>query len=264
MKLNSLWASLFIFLILGSLPLHAEVAVEDSILQGRIDFLNGKSAKINGPNCWNAATYVAGLSRGIHHTVGSEFAFLLESPLCQNVPLENMQKGDIVALRRFDSKGRLLPWAMLSEVHGYTYLGNGMGFTKNGVEMSAPYQMQSRADILDFYKSSERRNCKINGLDFKNCNLRETAYRCTDFETYMKSQGGLKPLEKNVLQKLTWFEQHLQAQVLFGQALNFNKDKALEELTQDIENLKSQKSSEFVTDYFEMRLESLSFVFTNQ
>lgn len=228
-----------------------------ALMQGKLEFLNGKNAKSSGPNCWNSATYLAGISEGLHHTYGSEFAFLLGSPLCKNIPLEQMQKGDIVALRRFDRNGKLLPAAFLSEVHGYTYLGDGKGLSKNGVDASAPYVMQDTKDILQFYKSSEYKNCKINGLERQDCNLKETAYRCTDIETYAQSRGGLTVFERDILQRISLLEKHVQSELFYGQKLTIDKEKMIAALEKDIEKLKDFGSSDFMLDYFQARLDSL-------
>ncbi|KYG63257.1 serine protease [Bdellovibrio bacteriovorus] len=231
-----------------------------ALLKGRIDFLKNSTARQEGPNCWNSSTLLAGLSQGVHHTFGSEFAFLIESPLCQSVNLDQLKAGDIVAFRRVDQKGRLLPAAFLSEVHGYTYLENKKGFTKNGVMPSATYQEQSTEEILNFYRSSEGRNCKLNGLDRKDCILKEFAYRCTDIETYMSTQGGLNIFEKDVLLRLSSLEKHLQAYYLHGQEIQFDKDSMLKKIQSNIDILKSQGSKEFVIDYFEMRAHSLDYI----
>lgn len=229
-----------------------------ALLQGKMDHLNGNFAKKAGPNCWNASTYLANMSEAVHHTLGSEFAFLIESPLCKNVPLENMQKGDIVALRRFDKIGKLLPATFLSEVHGYTYVGDGKGFTKNGVNESAPYQIQSTNEILQFYKSSEYKNCKMNGIDRQHCNLKEVAYRCMDLETYMSAKGGLNIYERELISKISNLEKNTQATLLYGQNISFDIAKVAEGLQKEIEGLKNLGSSDFVIEYFEMRLESLN------
>ncbi|WP_374029627.1 S8 family serine peptidase [Bdellovibrio bacteriovorus] len=237
------------------------VDLKAALLKGKMDFLKGRFAKSDGPNCWNSSTYLAGLAKGVHHTYGSEFAFLMDSPLCENVPLEQMQKGDIVALRRFDRHGRLLPAAFLSEVHGYTYAGEGLGFTKNGVHRNAPYELQTREEIFRFYKSSEARNCKMNGLDRKDCNLKELAYRCIDFETYMKAHGGLNVFEKDVLYRISLFEKHLQSELLLGQKSPLSREQALRAIQQALAHLKQGGSSAFVLDYLESRVESLDTVF---
>lgn len=229
-----------------------------ALLQGKIDHLLGNYAKKGGPNCWNSATYLANISEAVHHTLGSEFAFVIDSPLCKQISKEEMKKGDIVALRRFNKSGKLLPAAMFSEVHGYTYLGDGKGFTKNGVTETAPYQIQTTAEIFNFYKSSESKNCKMNGIDREHCNLKEVAYRCTDFETYMSKKGGLNVFERDVLFKISNLEKNMQAKLLYGQIISLDFDKVIKAVQEDIENLKTAGSSELVTDYFEARLESLN------
>ena len=133
---------------------------------------------IEGPNCWNEATFVAGLLKEVRHTPSVEFAEIIESSLCKEVPFEKAELGDIVALRRFDRHGNLLPHPQFSEIHGYTYLNQTMGFTKNGTMAEAPYQEMSHQDIFQFYKKSEYTACKQVGLDRPDCNMKAVVFRC--------------------------------------------------------------------------------------
>ncbi|WP_374027903.1 S8 family serine peptidase [Bdellovibrio bacteriovorus] len=228
-----------------------------ALLKGKMQKLEGRSAQLEGPNCWNSATYLAGISRGIHHTVASEFANVLESPLCTPVSRAEAQTGDIIALRRVNRNGRVLPAAFASELHGYTQLGSGMGFTKNGVMPQAPYEVQNTEHIFNKYRSSNGRECKKLGIEPQDCRLVEMAYRCQTLESYMKAHGGLSVWEQEIQTALDRAEKELEERFLNGKPTN--ADFSLQEIADRIQGLKSHGSTQMVIDYFESRLDSLEF-----
>lgn len=221
--------------------------------------LKNRKAALEGPNCWNSATYLAGLSQGVHHTYASEFANLLGSELCKSVPLEQAEAGDIIALRRINRNGRLLPAAFASEVHGYTLISTGLGFTKNGVSAKAPYEEQPMDQIFNKYRSSNHRDCKQFGIESRDCKLTEMAYRCETLESHMDRRGGLTPLEREALRLLKAVEKNEEQRMLEGQTGSLNKVPVLEKVAAIVETLKSQGRPAVVTDYLESRIESLEF-----
>ncbi len=233
------------------------VDLKAALLKGKIKKLQGRSAALDGPNCWNASTYLAGISKGIHHTVGSEFANVLESPLCTQISREEAQAGDIVALRRVNRKGKVLPAAFASEVHGYTHLNSGIGFTKNGVMPQAPYEVQSSEHIFNKYRSADGRECKKLGFERQDCRLVEMVYRCQTLESYMNARGGLNVFEEDIQLALDKAEKNLEEHFLNGKQLN--PDFSLQGIAGRIEGLKAQGSTQMVIDYFESRLTSLEF-----
>lgn len=226
-------------------------------VKARLEFLKNKKSLVEGPNCWNEATYIAGISKGIHHTTGSEFAFIVDSPLCTRISKENAEVGDIVALRRFDRNNKLITVSLFSEVHGYTFLDATTGFTKKGTMASAPYEVMSHEDIFQFYKKSEYRSCKRLGLDRADCNLKPVVYRCQNFEGLLSKTVELSLQEGGLLSQISALEVSLQNVVLDGAALPFDKDKAIDYLKKRLETLEAQGSSSELVEYFALRLESI-------
>lgn len=233
--------------------------LKKALLTGKMKLLKDRYAKVDGPNCWNASTYLAGVSKGLHHTFASEFANIVDSALCQPVPLEQAQAGDIIAFRRLNRHGKVLPAAFASEVHGYTLIGPGLGFTKNGVSAAAPYQEQPSQEIFYKYRSQEGRECKKLGIERQDCRLAQMAYRCRGLEEFMSQHGGLNVFEKDLLLEVSRLEKIVQSQMLDQKNLNVNIEPVLERLKNKVLELKSRGSSLIVTDYFESRLESLEY-----
>lgn len=229
----------------------------DSV-QSRLDFLINKKSLVEGPNCWNQATFVAGISKGLHHTSFNEFGFILDSPLCKQVTMEQAQLGDIVAFRRFDRSGRLLVASFLSEVHGYSYVDSKMGFTKNGVMVEAPYQMMSHEDIYRFYRKSEYNNCKMFGFDRGDCNMKTLVYRCQDIESFLSAKNELSSQERELLAQIGQLELQMQQMVLSGEPLAADQDNGLAELNKRIDLLESAGSADFLLEYMKYRMDSIS------
>nr|BFD61771.1 hypothetical protein BdHM001_04520 [Bdellovibrio sp. HM001] len=233
--------------------------LKKALLTGKMKLLKDRYAKVDGPNCWNASTYLAGVSKGLHHTFASEFANIVDSALCQPVPLEQAQAGDTIAFRRLNRHGKVLPAAFASEVHGYTLIGPGLGFTKNGVSAAAPYQEQPSQEIFYKYRSQEGRECKKLGIERQDCRLAQMAYRCRGLEEFMSQHGGLNVFEKDLLLEVSRLEKIVQSQMLDQKNLNVNIEPVLERLKNKVLELKARGSSLIVTDYFESRLESLEY-----
>jgi len=226
-------------------------------VRARLDFLVNKTSKVEGPNCWNESTYVAGISKGLHHTTGNEFGFLMDSPLCAPISLETAQAGDIVALRRVDRNDKVIPVSMISEVHGYSYVDSKMGLTKNGTMKENAYELMSHDDIYSFYRKSEYVTCKQFGLERVDCKLRTFAYRCQDIESYLSQRGEMNAPEKALLAQISAFEKILQKSVLSGKSLSAKETNMTATFINQVKALESQGRSQFLIDYLYLRIESI-------
>lgn len=232
------------------------VDLKAALRLGRQKLLEGQKAQLTGPNCWNSATYLAGISAGTHYTNESEFRYLMESPLCKQVPANETRAGDIIALRRYSANGKVLPAPFMSEVHGYTDLGDGTGFTKNGQDKNAGYEIQKKSDIFAMYKASEFKNCKIIGLNTKDCVMKEVAYRCQTLSEYFS--GKLNPLENEVLVRTLALEKELGDYFMIGKAIQGDKQARIADLQHQLEQLSQQGSSKAFTNTLSFRLSSLA------
>jgi hypothetical protein len=233
---------------------QAEVSPQ---VRSRLDFLIGKKSKVEGPNCWNESTYVAGISKGLHHTTGDEFGFLVDSPLCTQVPFDDAAAGDIVALRRVDRNEKVIPLAMVSEVHGYSYVDSKMGLTKNGTMSENAYELMSHDDIFSFYRKSEYTTCKMFGLDRVDCKLKTFAYRCEDLESYLSKKGALTVEVRELLARITSYEEALQPTVLSGEAFQEKEGLTSKEFINQVKALQANGLDAFIVDYLFLRIESI-------
>lgn len=165
---------LALFLFFGSSALAAN-SLEDV---ARIRALVNREAARNGPNCWNAALYSRGLVEGIRHVDGHEFTAWLSSPLCEEVSAEQATAGDVVALRRFTTDGRLVKGPYGAEIHGFLLGDDGIGFTKNGTNAKDIYQFQDTREIFRLYQSINQKDCRLIGFPKEACQLRAQYFRC--------------------------------------------------------------------------------------
>lgn len=220
---------------------------------GFLENLLGQRSQSPGPNCWNSTLVLSGIASGVHYTTDDDFRHIIESPLCRPMSLDNTQKGDIIALRRFDAQGKILPLSFLSEVHGYLDLGDGTGFTKNGHSVQAPYEIQRKSDILNFYKSQEFKNCKILGLDKKDCILKETAYRCQSLRDYFA--GKLSTQESLLLTEIETLEVEIGAEFLQGDVVA-QREARLDALQEKLRLLANEGNDLFI-NILGLRLKSL-------
>lgn len=234
------------------------VDLKAALMLGRQRLLEGKKTLLNGPNCWNTATYLAGISAGTRYTTETEFRSLMDSPLCKQVPASETRRGDIIALRRYDSTGKILSAPFMSEVHGYTDLGDGTGFTKNGQKSSDGYEIQEKSKVFAAYKAHEFKNCKILGLDRKDCVMKEVAYRCQSLSEFF--DGKLNVFERELLLETLALEKELGDHYMKGKTIEGDKTKRIEGLEKQLDLLRQQGSEKAFVHLLTYRLISLGSV----
>lgn len=177
--------------------LFASAAEADSALPERAQQLVGKFAALNGPNCWNSALYGAGLVSGIRHVDYEEFTAWLESPLCREISEKEASSGEIVALRRMRSDGRLMAFPYTAEIHGYLLLAPGLAFTKNGTMKGDGFEIQDTASLHAKYETANRRDCRMLGLPKELCLMKAQYFRCAPDST-VSPPAHLKAIEAKV------------------------------------------------------------------
>jgi hypothetical protein len=244
--------------LLTDVPIKSNgyVDLKAALLKAKLNQLNGKQAAHTGPNCWNTATYMTGLSADIHYTTENEFRALLGSPLCKEVPADQTIKGDLIALRRYSKSNMLLPAAMLSEVHGYTDMGDGTGLTKNGTQQKDGYVIQNKSDIFNFYRSKEFMNGKMLGLDKRDYDLKAVAYRCQSSSEFFK--GKLRPREQRLLLQTDQLEREVGAYFFEGKEMPALLNQRLNSAQQNANYLEKNGSSSVFTSFILNRLNSIS------
>lgn len=167
-------------------------------LPPRAQALNGKFAVLHGPNCWNSALYSVGVVSGVRHVDYAEFTSWLESPFCQEVEEKSAAAGDIVALRRARSDGRLVTMPYSAEVHGYLLAAPGLAFTKNGTSKGDGYQLQDTASLHANYETVNRRECRILGVPREFCGMKAQYFRCSPVLS-LGLPGSLKAIEEDLV-----------------------------------------------------------------
>ena len=120
----------------------------------------------------------------------------------------------------------------------------------------AGYEIQKKSDIFTMYQRSEFKNCKMIGLDRKDCVLKETAYRCQTLNEYFN--GKLNPLENEVMLRTLALEKELGDYFMTGKAIQGNKLQRVEELEGMLAKLIQQGSSKDLTHTLSFRLSSLA------
>lgn len=143
-----------------------------NILSNSFSNLLNKELTEDGPNCWNASLVILGLEKDIKYTSPEEFSFIINSE-CQHVTKrEDVEVGDIIAIRNTDE----------GEIHGMVYISPNLVFTKNGYEKKYRYIIDNPDKWYEFYgvKSKECRFQTENNINPK-CEKEAWAniYRCT-------------------------------------------------------------------------------------
>lgn len=228
--------------------------------------LKNKKSALSGPNCWNSALYLSRLTSGIHHTTDTEFRYIIESPLCQKVEIP--KSGDVIALRRVGSSGRILRGPLFSEVHGYTYLNTDRALSKNGTDASVGYDVLANDEVLKYYQRTDKRSCKINGIPREHCNLVREYYRCDSLESFLLKHPWPTNAHRTFYEKLTRLEQEVGKRYLDDQSRE--DAKAFKQFIQnevgalrvELEQLSAQeltlsREGVFLMELMDMRLESL-------
>ncbi|GAB4420677.1 MAG: hypothetical protein OHK0056_31320 [Bacteriovoracaceae bacterium] len=176
-------------------PTPIEVA---PITSKMYELLKKPTRKMHGPNCWNSALYLSGLSRTIRYSSNREFNVLMESAYCKTVskPLPMAIKAYRVNLEGVRNEHR--------EIHASLILKNNLTFNKMTVYSTSKYQIERNETVDETYlyttsirnfevinENGERSSTKcptekcLNEIVFKKCqdlnqinsDFKKTAYR---------------------------------------------------------------------------------------
>lgn len=151
----------------------------------------------SGPNCWNLALVMKGMLPALRLTSHAEATFLVGSGLCRQVTTP--QPGDLAMIRRPDKKCGVA-YEENCEMHGFIYVSEKLGYSKNGGSRKAPYRLQpnevfykeygvGRGSRIDYFRCQSREDFlasltpandwqrALDELDFVDCVVSETAAR---------------------------------------------------------------------------------------
>ena len=165
----------------------------------RIQELENLPVKVEGPNCWHANLYVAGLTDQIRYVAKGEYWFWMKSSFCaRKADGDTLEAGDLGSLF-YSSKG---------QYHSFTYQDAEKVFSKNSPDAKDPYKTQNYRDMFydDFKDVAD--NCRGNQQNLKNnnCPLEVAFYKCkglpADFysqhEEFEKIDSELRPIEVRI------------------------------------------------------------------
>lgn len=234
----------------------AKILARDILRARRLERVKSLKSKLSGPNCWNSSLYNSGLTSALHHTDGYEFRSVIESSLCQKVDVP--QAGDIVALRRANAKGHILKGAHYSEIHGYTYIDEENGLSKNGTNSDVGYDILSHESILSSYAASQKKDCRIQNIPKEHCVMVQEFYRCQELTSWLAKNPWQSGLQKEIAVKVDLLEKEVE-QLHFESELSANEVKEIikEKVDALMKEAEALKEDSFHRELIFNRLESL-------
>lgn len=167
--------------------------------------LHGKSAFIDGPNCWGAALYSAAIQKQPVEASDTEFEIWMESPLCRKLATgEHARPGDTIRVRARGEESR-----DFTENHGFTQISDQFCFSKNGTKKGSPYLIQKCAKVYETYKVTDK--CRNLALDEEaaHCDSYTSTYRCESLEKYASTKAKLDDDTKETIEKLDALEEEI-------------------------------------------------------
>lgn len=136
-----------------------------------MDRLSNLKIESYGPNCWNSALLVSGLTDAVHYTDQSEFWLWMNSPYCKALPPESqLEYGDIGSV--FSAKS--------GHFHSFMRINDDTLFQKAGPESSLTWGTDKYESILFPQFFSEATRCKGNESTMakKGCAFQVIYHRC--------------------------------------------------------------------------------------
>ncbi len=134
-----------------------------------VEKYHGQNAK--GPNCWNTTLTLNGMLPGKRFSQAEEMTLWMQSPLCQKVPSNQLQVGDIGAMRYYK------PDNTFSETHGFIYISDNLVFHKPGPGAEESY------GIYDRNKMFNESKINVSGI-----RVQTDYFRCSSLEDYFRNK----------------------------------------------------------------------------
>lgn len=179
------------------------------------EMLKKPTRKMHGPNCWNSALYLSGLSRTIRYSSNREFNLLMESPYCKTIPQAEPKaiKAYRVNLDGVRDEQR--------EIHAAVVFQNDLLFNKMTVYSTSKYSFETKQTVDEKYLyTSQIRNFEVISNEgerqYTKCPnekcLNEVVYKkCLDLN-HINSDFKKSTLVE-ILQKLSHFEDRISSQL---------------------------------------------------
>lgn len=140
------------------------------------------TSKLDSPNCFGAALYMAGLAPTLNEANDEEIAFMLLSPLCREVNSYDRMPGDLAMIEK---ETELL--------HAYTFISTEYSLTKNGNNKASNYEFLSEKEIHDTYNdfySGECESCRgketTPGCRYCMTPINVRYFRCKTIDEYLR------------------------------------------------------------------------------
>lgn len=139
------------------LTVQAFAAESDRVLERAKLIGIGKHALRSGPNCFNYAQYLLGLTDSIHYTSTEEMDLLLKSSFCRRVPVG---KANLAAIRTPDEHDLL---------HVYIPLSGGEVLSKTSFWREFPFERVPYAEMAKWFRPKEYCSKCRNETEFYLC-----------------------------------------------------------------------------------------------
>lgn len=166
-----------------------------SCLPDHVQKYQGRNSDVYGPNCWNLALVMAGLTPGLRASNPNEWDLYIKSPMCRALSeSEAPQAGDLGSLEE------RVPGSQPVHHHGFIYVSPELVYSKNGQGERIPYALQpfkvmAKANNVDGYGGvCDGEGCPKGRIFY---------YRCESFNEYFSKMSsphkeGLKKISDQI------------------------------------------------------------------
>ncbi len=196
----------------------------DTIIPNIVEKYQNVNAGRWGPNCWNTVLVASQILPILRHSPPEEMNFWMDSPLCHQVPDDEiLEPGDIAAIR--DHNG--------NEVHASIFVTEELFFSKNSLTTSDSFQLQSSYGIFSFFPVQFSCRHKLgNPLDCVNF---VNYYRCSSFSQYIQTQNILLSERYLELEQLILEQEKIVSQITFEWKTNPELQHASTEILHNVQ-----------------------------
>lgn len=172
---------------------------------------HGLTTKEAGPNCWNLSLVMSQMIPSMRYSSDQEFSYYLRPPLCRQLSnTEKREPGDIGALRRVKNNKE-------EEVHGFVFISDQYVYSKNNLEQTYGYGLQSISEVMTEFRVENRKECQQNESN-PNCSPYLNVFRCQSMAEYLKSKPAFPSELNSIIKRIENAECSLEHGLFKGKA----------------------------------------------
>ncbi len=157
----------------------------EGTLTDEMSALLHQEARSTGPNCWATSLYLAGLPPSLMYKEGQDFQRLVEGPVAREQNREDLEFGDILAIRYYDEEKRL------NEVHAATFVTPSIVFSKDLPDQFSPFNL---SDVSGYHTRFKMKNSPEHCLMSNPVGFRGSR-ECPSFGTIFRPKSLTKWME---------------------------------------------------------------------